>query len=81
MRHYGGVRVGAALERGDDDFDGGVGGGEGGEGVFEEGVHALGGAGPVAVGEGEGFAGEDVVCYAVLGVMLEGVNGGSEGRN
>lgn len=49
-----GVRSRASAEGLDAHFDAGVGGGEGGQCVAEEGVHAFGGAGPVTVVEGEG---------------------------
>jgi hypothetical protein len=61
--YYDGVLVGSWR---DCDFDGWVAGSEGGESVAEKRVHASGGAGPVAVVEGERFALEDESTYAVL---------------
>jgi hypothetical protein len=52
--------------RRDVDFDTGIRAGEAWEDVFEEGVHALGGPGPVGVVEVEAAEGEDECGKAVL---------------
>lgn len=53
------------------DFDLRVALSEGWERGLDEGVHALGRAPPVAVVEGEGFAGQDEGAYAVLQASLD----------
>src|SRR5690242_8167857 len=62
-----------ARARADGELNGGVARGEGGERRLDEGVHALGGAPPVAVVELEAFALEDEGADAILGVLVDGL--------
>lgn len=62
-----------ARPRANGELDGGVARGKGGERRLDEGVHALGGAPPVAVVELEAFALEDEGADAILGVLADGL--------